>query len=668
MSLGLWRAVRDALILGFLLLAATLVAQPQPRRPRGIYAKVNIASETSAQQKTNPSITSAQLDAYFAGLYQGLLANPAVSGLVIQAHWDQVNPNPPTSANPYFWNYLDDGFTQTEAWNSQNAIQTPKTIQLIVTPGFQSPQWLLNEIPSCDGLFLSPAQTPPGNCGKVTFATFGPEEIDGTILPLPWNAVYKSAWQTFLTALAARYESNPVFVSIAVAGPTAASEEMIVPNNGNTPAQSQFGGILTNDMWLQLFALQYPGQASYQKSDQAFIDAWNAAIDMYGQVFSGVTLSATTGSGLPNFGATFTVPPALTAACGNPNMDCAAETTILVHLADPTVGGANAKATQTSGMEASRLSDANLGLISVRLLSQGTSQLASPAAQILGGAQFNTSFSSNTLTEGCISTFPPDSIDTPTGCVIPSTCHVNGCIPVACIPQACLAPGVTPASLTGYKIFNDVPAADLIPPEQAAYNVLNVFFEGTPVASAFGGTPGTAPFNYLQIYAADIQYASATTAPAQVVQAGGAIVSMTAQDLLNLASQELFSIAEPPLLPGTSSAPEFFTGEVSLGSGVYYLQFPNGTPFGYYNYPSTSIIYHYDMGFEAFIAGSGADAYLYDFTSSHWLYTSSSLFPYLYDFSLKTWIYFFPSTTNAGHYTANPRYFSNLTTGKIFTM
>jgi hypothetical protein len=108
---------------------------------------------------------------------------------------------------------------------------------------------------------------------------------------------------------------------------------------------------------------------------------------------------------------------------------------------------------------------------------------------------------------------------------------------------------------------------------------------------------------------------------------------------------------------------------VTLDSGgVYYLQFPDENVFGYYNYPSSSILFHYDMGFEAFIPGSAADIYLYDFTSVHWWYTSSTLFPYLYGFTLNSWIYYFPNTTSPGHYTTNPRYFSNLTTGKIFTM
>ena len=47
---------------------------------------------------------------------------------------------------------------------------------------------------------------------------------------------------------------------------------------------------------------------------------------------------------------------------------------------------------------------------------------------------------------------------------------------------------------------------------------------------------------------------------------------------------------------------------------------------------------------------------------------STTLFPYLYDFTLNDWLYYFPDTKNPGHYTTNPRFFSNLTTGKIFSM
>ncbi len=119
---------------------------------------------------------------------------------------------------------------------------------------------------------------------------------------------------------------------------------------------------------------------------------------------------------------------------------------------------------------------------------------------------------------------------------------------------------------------------------------------------------------------------------------------------------------------GNVTTTPFFTGQVSLGSGVEYLQFPNSTIFGYYTFVASTIFYQYDMGYEAFLSGNASDVYLYDFTAGHWWYTSATLFPYLYDFTLNSWIYYFPNTTSPGHYTTNPRYFSNLTTGRIFTM
>ena len=515
---------------------------------------VDVENELATLQAANPSITSAQLDAGFNSFYQDLLGNPAVAGLAIRPHWDTLNPNPPGTANDYYWNLVDDAFNQAGAWNTQNPAQAPKTIQLIVTPGFNSPAWLLNQIPSCDGLFQTPVATPPGTCGKATFTGFS-ESTDGDVLPLPWNPVYKSAWQTFVTVLAARYASNPLFVSIAVAGPTAASAEMNLPNDGNSNnPQTQFGTPITpSNMWIQLQTLHYPGQPAYQKTDQAFIDEWNNAIDMFGRIFGGITLVVTTGNGFPTFaGATVTIPPAFAADCANnPNVACAAATAILQYFMQPTVGGANAKATQDSGFAAARETN-NLGVPGVKQLSQMTAQLTSPSAQVLGGSQFSTTFSIATLTEGCTSAFPPNSSDTPVGCSIPSICNTNNCVPVACIPQACLAPGVTPASLSGFKTTGNVPAADLIPPEQALYNLLNVLFAGTPSATAFGGTQGTAPLNYLQIYPQDIQYATANAnAPAQVVE-GSATVLTAAQGLLNLASAKLFAIGEPSpsILPG----------------------------------------------------------------------------------------------------------------------
>ncbi len=118
--------------------------------------------------------------------------------------------------------------------------------------------------------------------------------------------------------------------------------------------------------------------------------------------------------------------------------------------------------------------------------------------------------------------------------------------------------------------------------------------------------------------------------------------------------------------------PPFFMGEVPLSNGFYYLQFPNGTPFGYYSYlTDPHFIYHFDMGYEYWFDANNADRgiFFYDFMSNHFFYTSPSFpFPYLYDFSLNTVLYYYPDPHNPGRYTTNPRYFYSFATGQIITM
>jgi hypothetical protein len=147
---------------------------------------------------------------------------------------------------------------------------------------------------------------------------------------------------------------------------------------------------------------------------------------------------------------------------------------------------------------------------------------------------------------------------------------------------------------------------------------------------------------------------AASTVTNQVVAATG-VLQATGLDTTNIAN-------------GNGVPAAFFNGQASLGGNVFYLQFPDGNLFGYYNLQSFPILYHYDMGFEAFVDGGSGGAFLFDFASAHWWYTSSALFPYLYDFTLNHWLYYFPATNNPGHYSSNPRTFSDLTAGKIITM
>ena len=117
--------------------------------------------------------------------------------------------------------------------------------------------------------------------------------------------------------------------------------------------------------------------------------------------------------------------------------------------------------------------------------------------------------------------------------------------------------------------------------------------------------------------------------------------------------------------------PPFFTGEVPLSNGVYYLAFAGtGNPFGYYAYLSDPhFIYHFDLGYEYWFDAQNAQngIFLYDFASQSFFYTAPGFpFPYLYDFSLQAILYYFPDPNNPGRYNTNgTRYFYNFATGRV---
>jgi hypothetical protein len=464
-----------------------------------------------------------------------LCSNMAISGIAAFVQWDQISQtvgstNSTVGTNQ--WNILDDIFGAVEQYDLSNPTNPPKTIQLGIIPGFDTPQWVLNNITNCDPMFLTNGVVDTNevatNCGCATFLSGeGPKVVyTNKLLPLPWNPFYTNAYATFVQCVARRYGTNPLLVSVAVAGPTSDSTEMILPNEKNNPTNYW--------KWNPLFSLTFP--TNYQNSDQAFIEAWERAIDVYAQAFSNLTLAVTTGSGLPNFTnsdgkpyTNFTIPSGFQWPPGpvNPKdladiMDTAAETTVLAYFLDPRHGGNNAKAVQENGMKAMEitmtniLGDGDLNSYAMKWLaaSSASGSAALPGttnviSRVLGGLQFDTSFSMDPQYEGCNMT--------------------DGC----------------------------TNAGDpIISPEQAFYNALQVYFDDTSVGASYGtnDSSGALPLNYVQIYSSDIIYANTNTTGTNIVDGFGNTVSnMTVQMEFNNASNQIFQIAEAVLYISAAS-------------------------------------------------------------------------------------------------------------------
>jgi uncharacterized protein (TIGR03437 family) len=450
------------------------------RAPLGVYVKVDVQDAINGYNGP-----ASQLHSYLQGLYASLLADPAISGLTIGANWAKLQPSAGISSSSFDWTDLDDAFDA--------ATVAHKPVQLIITPGTDMPAWLVNEIPSCDPLFTSGSA--PANCGTVTFVGYPEVQRAGqTMFPLPWNTVYQAAWDAFLMQLNARYGSNPAFVAIAIAGPVGASDEMIFPTSANTTA-AQPSGLAVDAMWSALIQHSFPSNLAYQNTDQVFIDAWQQAIDAYESIFSGVTLfiGADAGDDFPNFSQTVT-PHAdntlFAVDCSNSPkteiMSCEAKTEVLSYFV--TVTGSNGKGTQVGGMTASSaVTVGNIGVQGVKVL---TALSLPPSPPFIGGAEFDFPVSGTDLEgEGC-----PD----PRG----------NC------------PGLSVA--------------------EGAYNVMTVFFTGTPAAAFYGGTVGTAPIQYLEVSYLDLQYALSNACPATPSPTLG---YMSLQDLYARASRDLFAMA-----------------------------------------------------------------------------------------------------------------------------
>jgi hypothetical protein len=177
-----------------------------------------------------------------------VFSDPLVSGVDLVMRWDTLEP----ARNTFDWSVLDCLFAQADTHH--------KFVALAVTPGFESPPWVL--------------QLPGVQTQNFKFAYFT-DNIPPRPLPLPWNEPYLHAWFTFLGALAQRYGNNPEFRLIGVGGPTSVSTEMSLPGRktGDTALPPATHGSDVAE-WIRL---------GY--TPDKYVNAWTETFDQYHQLF-----------------------------------------------------------------------------------------------------------------------------------------------------------------------------------------------------------------------------------------------------------------------------------------------------------------------------------------------------------------------------------------------
>lgn len=262
-----------------------------------------------------------------------------------------------------------------------------------------------------------------------------------------------------------------------------------------TNAEPQPNGEMPDQMWNQLLTNYYG--PSYAKSDEAFVEEWENAINLYDGIFHGVTLVVTPGDG-EGFPFSATTPSTNPLCQNSMDASCAAVATIVDYFVNRPSANGNGKATQVSGLAATgaTLLNSDAGIGGVKYISAQSEGL-NPWNQVLGGAQFDHAFSGTNDPEqdefNVLATF------------FNGTQGVNG---TTIFPG--LFSAVTNESTVNWPLTN------------------------------------SAPLNYLQVYNQDVLYAQSNGCT-WIDATGGANAAslyLSAQDLLNQSSTLLFTIGE----------------------------------------------------------------------------------------------------------------------------
>lgn len=158
-----------------------------------------------------------------------IYTNSNLSGVTFRTSWADIEP----TKEKFQWSKLDSVFTKAEA--------NGKWVELVIIPGFGSPQWVLKD----------------KSIQSEEFSIqYGRGKGQTLRLPLPWDEKYLSLWSDFLKQLSNRYGNRKSFVKIAVAGPTSVSAEVSLPEEKADLKKWQALGYTPSkyiNAWAQMF-------------------------------------------------------------------------------------------------------------------------------------------------------------------------------------------------------------------------------------------------------------------------------------------------------------------------------------------------------------------------------------------------------------------------------
>ena len=140
---------------------------------------------------------------WMEGINRNLQENPYVSGILITAHWDIVNPEKGT----YSWVNTDRLVALARKHN--------KTFKLKIQSGSTTPDWVYE-------MGAKEFKTKVMNKHRSTFG-------DTVRIPLPWDEIYLKEFKGFLGQVAVRYGKEENFKGIVLSGGNFNSSEMHLP-------------------------------------------------------------------------------------------------------------------------------------------------------------------------------------------------------------------------------------------------------------------------------------------------------------------------------------------------------------------------------------------------------------------------------------------------------